>query len=81
MIQRLIDCARREVAMRRAVYPRRVEAGKMTQAKADEETYLMGQIVQTLTVVQGWIGKQEADADAEQWRDYQAEQDREDTRR
>lgn len=37
-LDRLITCAEREVKMRERVYPRWVAAGKMTQAKADQET-------------------------------------------
>lgn len=36
-----IACVKREVAMRRKVYPRWVAAGKMTQAKADTEISCM----------------------------------------
>lgn len=34
-------CAEREVKMRKRVYPRWVEQGRMTQEKADEEIALM----------------------------------------
>lgn len=36
-----LAAVRREIAMRRRVYPRWVEAGRMTQAKADEEIAVM----------------------------------------
>ena len=36
-----LAAVRREIGMRRRVYPRWVINGKMTQAKADEETAVM----------------------------------------
>ena len=39
--QEKYDCAVRELAMRRRVYPRWVSLGKMTQEKADREIALM----------------------------------------
>lgn len=36
--------AQREVGFRRFVYPKRVAAGKMSRAKADEEIALMDEI-------------------------------------
>lgn len=38
-------CIERELKMRRRVYPRWVEAGRMTQAKADEEVAVMEAIL------------------------------------
>ena len=43
-----LDCARRELALRRNVYPKWVASGRMTQAKADHETQAMAAIVATL---------------------------------
>lgn len=40
----LRDCARRELAMRRRVYPGLVAKGRMTQAEADAEIAMMAQI-------------------------------------
>lgn len=37
----MIACAPREVSMRRRVYPNWVKAGRMTQAKADQEISTM----------------------------------------
>lgn len=37
-------CIEREVKMRKRVYPRWVEAGRMTQAKADQEIRIMEEI-------------------------------------
>jgi hypothetical protein len=42
-------CARRELGFRRYVYPKRVAAGKMTQADADKEEACMEAILVTLT--------------------------------
>jgi hypothetical protein len=44
----LIAAAERELAMRRAVYPGRVAAKKMSQAKADHEIACMEGILKTL---------------------------------
>lgn len=38
------ECAEREVKQRKYVYPRRIEAGKMTQALADRQTAIMEEI-------------------------------------
>lgn len=43
-----IAAAEREVKQRERVYPRWVEAGRMTQAKADAEIAAMKAIVETL---------------------------------
>lgn len=53
-----ISCAAREVALRRAVYPRQVAAGKMRGDLAEQEIALMEAIKATLTWLQsneGWI--------------------------
>jgi hypothetical protein len=39
-----LECARREVKQREHVYPRRVEAGQMSQALADRQIALMKSI-------------------------------------
>lgn len=44
----MIACARRELALRRNVYPRFVGAGRMTQFKADDEIRDMEAIVKFL---------------------------------
>lgn len=43
-----VACAKRELALRKAVYPKRVSAGSMKQAEADKETAGMAAIVATL---------------------------------
>lgn len=43
-----IECVDREIRMRRRVYPRWVETGKMTQAKADHEIRTMEDVLATL---------------------------------
>lgn len=50
-----MQAAQREVGYRRWVYEKRVAAGKMTQAKADEEIALMDEIARDY----GEIAKQE----------------------
>lgn len=47
-----IAAARRELGMRRGVYPRRVADGKMKQAKADHEIAAMEAIIATLEAVE-----------------------------
>lgn len=47
-LDRQIACVRREIAMRRRVYPHWVESKKMTQAKADEEIVAMEAVLETL---------------------------------
>ena len=44
----MIACAKRELLMRKRVYPRRVEAGRMTQAEADKELAVMAAILARL---------------------------------
>lgn len=44
----LVQCARREIAMRTRVYPRRVEDGRMKQADADRELAAMTAIYELL---------------------------------
>jgi hypothetical protein len=40
----LADCAKREVGLRRIVYPKRVMLGALRQDKADREIAMMAQI-------------------------------------
>jgi len=47
-IEEQIAAARREASMRRRVYPRWIEAGRMTQSKADHEIACMEAIVASL---------------------------------
>lgn len=47
-----VAAAEREVRQRERVYPRWVEAGKMTQTKADHEIRAMKAIVETLKGLQ-----------------------------
>lgn len=42
--EQLARCAHREVSLRKAVYPRQVYKGNMSQAKADAEIAMMQQI-------------------------------------
>ena len=41
-----LECVKRELAMRKAVYPRWIEQKKITQAKADHEIAVMASIVE-----------------------------------
>lgn len=43
-----IACVRREISMRERVYPRWVDAGKMTDAKASHELEVMRAVLVTL---------------------------------
>ena len=47
-IERQIACVRREISMRRHVYPGWVERGKMTQGQADEQIACMEAVRATL---------------------------------
>ena len=47
-LEEMVSCAERELAMRRRVYPRWVDSGKMSPGKADEETIRMEAIVAVL---------------------------------
>lgn len=46
-----IKCAQREVAMRKAVFPRQVERGNMSREKMEIEIAIMEKIVHTLMEV------------------------------
>lgn len=50
-LDRQIECVEREIDMRRRVYPRWVAAGKMQQAKADNEIAVMEAVAATLRMV------------------------------
>ena len=43
-----IACVRREISMRKRVYPRWVSTGRMSQQKADEEIVAMTEVLATL---------------------------------
>lgn len=46
-----IRCVKREIGMRKRVYPRWVESKKMTEAKAAEEIASMEAVLETLLYV------------------------------
>lgn len=48
LLQQMIDCVKREVKLRYAVYPGRVKAGKMTNDEALKEKALMYAVQKTL---------------------------------
>lgn len=50
-INRQIACVRREISMRRRVYPRWVSTGKMTQDEADRQISTMEAVQATLESV------------------------------
>lgn len=52
-LDRQIQAVEREIKQREYVYPRRVAAGKMTQAKADDELGFMRAVLATLRRVKG----------------------------
>lgn len=47
-LERQLAAVQRELGMRRAVFPRRVLAGKMAQSEADEELAAMEAVLATL---------------------------------
>jgi len=51
-ISELIECAKREVAMRERVYHKRVEAGKFDLVKAAHELECMKDILKTLETME-----------------------------
>jgi hypothetical protein len=51
-MQEQIKCAARELAMRRNVYPKWVEAGRMSKVKASFETDAMAAILETLKALE-----------------------------
>ena len=52
-IERLIACAKRELAMRKMMYPKRVAQGEMTVAEECDEIDAMVDIIHLLEVVAG----------------------------
>ena len=51
LLKEMIDCVSREVSFRFAVYPKRVQSGKMTKEQADKEIQLMQLIKNSLKKV------------------------------
>lgn len=51
LLKEMIDCVSREVSFRFAVYPKRVQSGKMTKEQADREIQLMQMIKNSLKKV------------------------------
>lgn len=47
-LQDQLECAKRELAMRRRVYPKFVDSGRMTPRSAEREIRAMSAIVDTL---------------------------------
>lgn len=47
-----IACVARELALRRNVYPRQVEAKRLSQSKADHEIAAMQAVLETLVTIQ-----------------------------
>ena len=55
-IDEQIACVKRELAMRRNVYPKWVQSEKMTQAKAESEINAMAAVLETLQAVRSRRG-------------------------
>jgi hypothetical protein len=51
-IDEQLKCVEREIGMRKRVYPRWVEGGRMTQVKADSEMKSMEAVADTLRGIQ-----------------------------
>lgn len=51
LLKEMIDCASREVSLRFALYPKRIQAGKMSKEQADKEIQLMQMIRNSLKKV------------------------------
>lgn len=61
-LEQQIQCAARELAMRRNVYPKWVEAGRMSRVKADFETDAMAAILETLKAIEAAREREDAAA-------------------
>lgn len=48
LLKEMIDCVSKEISFRFAVYPKRIQAGKMTKEQADKEIHLMQLIKNSL---------------------------------
>lgn len=48
LLKEYVECAKRETRLRRSVYPRLIDSGKMTQETADKEIKLMAGIAASL---------------------------------
>ena len=51
-IDEQVKCVEREIGMRERVYPRWIEAKRMTQKKADQELEAMRAVLETLQNIQ-----------------------------
>lgn len=51
-LARQIKAVKRELGLRRSVYPKRVAEGRMTQAMADDENQAMQAVLKTLEDLQ-----------------------------
>ena len=51
LLKEMIDCVSREISFRFAVYPKRIQAGRMTKEQADREIQLMQMIKNSLKKV------------------------------
>lgn len=47
-LARQIQCVAREIALRRAVYPKFIASGRMKQDRADDEIATMEAVIETL---------------------------------
>lgn len=57
-----IRCVEREIALRRGVYPRWVEAGRLKQAAADREIAAMQAVLDTLREVEAGAADEPVEA-------------------
>ncbi len=51
LLKEMINCADREISLRFAVYPKRIQTGKMTKEQANKEIHLMQLIKNSLTKI------------------------------
>ena len=51
LLKEMINCADREISLRFAVYPKRIQTGKMTKEPANKEIHLMQLIKNSLTKI------------------------------
>jgi hypothetical protein len=51
-LRELVECAEREVRLRRRVYPNRIETGRMSPALAERQIAMMEEIAARLRVLE-----------------------------
>lgn len=74
LLQEMIDCVKREVSFRYAVYPKRVRMGKMTEAETQKEIHLMYGVQKALQKIYDGQAPEEVQKALFDMTDFKAEQ-------